>query len=60
MMQILSLPVSGGSPRSVVANVLDCNIKISNFKLWVSYNIHFWINIFQKGMNPVKEDGFGI
>ena len=37
-----------GGPRGVVANVLDCNIIVSEFDLWSFYYIHFWINTLGK------------
>ena len=35
----------------VVANVLDCNIIVSEFKLQSCYYVLFWINTLGKGMN---------
>ena len=40
-----------GSPYGVVANVLDCNYVVSEFKLQVHYYVHFQSNILGKGMN---------
>ena len=34
-----------GSPHNVVANVLDCDIVISEFEFQLSYYAHFWTNI---------------
>ena len=41
-----------GSSRFVVANVLDCDIVVSEFKLELRYYVHFRTNIPGKGMNP--------
>ena len=62
----------GGSPRSIVANLIDCNIRVSVFKLQSRYFAHFWIDNLGKGVNRrvprsqiirrlfFFEDGFGI
>ena len=42
--------VTGESPRDVAANVLYCNIVVSDFELQSSYYVHFWINTFRKGI----------
>ena len=34
---------------SRMANVLDCNHKVSKFNLQLRYYIHFWVNTFGKG-----------
>ena len=34
----------GGSPRGVVANVLNCDSVVSEFELQSCYYVHFWIN----------------
>ena len=41
-----------GCPYSVVANILDCDIVGSKFKLQLCSYIHFWTNALGKGMNP--------
>ena len=41
-----------GSPRSVVANVLDCDIAVSEFELQLCYYVHVRSNTFQKSFNP--------
>ena len=33
--------------------LLDCNLKVSEFKLQLCYYIHFWTNTLGKGMNPL-------
>ena len=38
---------------AVVANVLDCDIVVSEFELQSRYNVHFWTNIIGKYMNPL-------
>ncbi len=42
-----------GSTRDVVANLLDCDIVVSEFKLQSCYYIHFRTNTLGKGMNPL-------
>ena len=52
----------------VVANVLDCDIEVSEFKLQSRYFVHFRTNNLGKSMNPLispallffYKDGFGI
>ena len=39
--------------RGVVANVLDCDILVSEFELQLHHNIHFRTNTLEKGMNPI-------
>ena len=43
----------GGGPLSVVVNVLDCDIIISEFKLQSYYYVHFWIKTLGKSENPL-------
>ena len=40
-----------GDLRGVVANMLDCDIPGSEFKLQSHYYIHFWTNTLGKDMN---------
>ena len=40
----------GESRHSVVVNVLNCNILVSEFKLQPCYYIHFHINTLGKGI----------
>ena len=44
-------PFAYGSLRSVVANVLDCDIVVRVFQLQLRYYIHFLTNTLGKGMN---------
>ena len=37
----------------IMANVLDCDIVVSEFELQVCYYIHVWTNTLGKGMNPL-------
>ena len=39
------------SPCGLVANLLDCDIIVSKFKLQLYYSVYFPTNIFWKGMN---------
>ena len=41
----------GGCPCGVVANMLGCNIVVSEFKHQLCYYVHFWTNILGKDMN---------
>ena len=41
------------SAHGIVANVLDCDIVVSEFELKSSYYIHFRNNTLKKGMNPL-------
>ena len=46
-------------PRSVVSNVLDCDIVVSEFELqWHPY-VHFWTNTLVKGMTPLISQAMG-
>ena len=38
--------------RGVVANVMNCSLKVSKFELQSRYYIHFQINTRGKGMKP--------
>ena len=40
-----------GSLHGIVANVLNCNILVSKFKLMSRYNILFWTYTLRKRMN---------
>ena len=42
----------GESPCSVVANVLDCDIVVSEFKLQSRYYVHFRTYTFREGKKP--------
>ena len=44
----------------VVANVLDCNIKESAFKLQSFYYVYFQSNNLEKGMNPFINHTYGL
>ena len=39
--------------RSVYTNILICSFKISNFKQYSCFYIHFQTNSLFKGMNPL-------
>ena len=39
------------SPSGVVVDVLDCSLKVSEFKLQSCYYVYFRTNILEKGMN---------
>ena len=53
LLNTLVLFLFRGSPYGVVANVLNCNIEASEFKLHSSYHVHFQTNMFRKGMKPL-------
>ena len=40
-----------GSLHGVVANMLDCNIVVSEFELQFRNYVYFWTNTFGKGIN---------
>ena len=40
-----------GSPYGRVANMLDCNIVVSKFKIQSCNYIHFSVNTLRRGMN---------
>ena len=42
-----------GSSHGVVANELDCNIIVNEFKLQLSYYVYFWTNTLGKSMNSL-------
>ena len=44
--------VKVGSPYGLVANVQDCNIVASEFKLRSCYYVHFQTKTFGKDINP--------
>ena len=46
-------PIKLGDPCGKVANVLNCNIIVNEFKLYLHYYIHFWTNAPGKGINPL-------
>ena len=41
------------TPHSVMAKVLDYKLEISEFELQSRFYVHFRINIFGKGINPL-------
>ena len=43
-----------------MANVLDCDIVVSEFELQSRYNIHFHTNTFWKGMTPSYSPRYGL
>ena len=45
------LTYSGENPSNIVANVLNCDIRVNEFELQLRYNFHFWINALEKGTN---------
>ena len=42
-----------------MVNMLDCSLKVSEFKLQLSYYIHFQTNTLKKGMKPFIAPGMG-
>ena len=49
----------GEDPHSVVVNMLDCNVVVSEFKLQSLYYIYFQPNTLGKGMNPLIPPAIG-
>ena len=45
------------SPRSVVINMVDCDIVKSEFKLQSHHYIHFWTNTFEKSHESPWRNG---
>ena len=45
--------------RGVVANVLDCNIVVSEFELQSRYYVHFHTNTITKSMNFLVPSDMG-
>ena len=45
--------------HGVVANVLDCDITVSEFEIESCYYDHFWTNIFGKDMTPIIPPAMG-
>ena len=45
-----------GSPNGIEADILYWDIMVSEFKLQSNYYVHFWTNIFEKGIisHPAK------
>ena len=50
----------GKSPRGLVANVLGCDIVVSEFKLQSIYDVHFWTSTLTKGMNSLIPQAIGL
>ena len=46
-----------GNPCGIMAKVLDCDIIVSENKLHLRYNVHFWTCTLEKSMNlpPIYE-----
>ena len=42
--------IAGKSPYDIMAQELDCGLKVSKFKLQSCYYIHFWTSTIGKGM----------
>ena len=42
-----------GRPSDVVANVLDCDFKVTEFKLQSRDRTHFWTKYLGKSMKPL-------
>ena len=55
--EIISIITTGmfirRSLHGVMAKVLDCSLKVSEFKLQSCYYVHIWTNAFEKGMEPL-------
>ena len=43
-----------------MANVLNCNIIAYEFEFQPYYDIHFWTNTFEKGMDPLIISAMGL
>ena len=51
--KLLLLSGAGGSPRSVVGSVLDCDIVLSEFEIQSCYCFYFQTIALAKGMNLI-------
>ena len=47
----LSKPLTQESPGGVVANLLDCDIVVSEFEIQPCYYVDFWTNVLWKAIN---------
>ena len=52
--QFKKLRISWGSLHGILAKVLDCGLKVSEFKLQSCYSIHFQFDTLGQGMNPLN------
>ena len=43
----------------LVANVLDCDIIVSEYEVKSNYYVHFWTNILEEGMNLLISPAMG-
>ena len=48
------------SPCGVMAKVLDCSRKVSEFEFWSCYYVHFRTNNLVKNMNPLVLPAMGL
>ena len=48
------------SLRGEVANILDCDIGVSEFELESRNYVHFWTNTLGKGMNSIYCSSYGL
>ena len=48
-----------GCLRVEMVKALACGIVVCEFELQSHYYVHFWINIFGKGMNPLIVPAMG-
>ena len=51
---VKEVPTSEGHQYGVVANVLNCDIVITEFELQLLFSVHFWSNTLGKGMNSLS------
>ena len=45
--------IMAGCPHSVMVKVMDNGIVVREFKIQLSYYIHFWTHTLGKGMSPL-------
>ena len=50
---------SQGGPCGMMAEVLDCKLEVSRFKLQSCYYVHFSMNTLWKSMNPLMLSAMG-
>ena len=49
-----------GNSRGIVANVLDCDIVVSEFEHHSPYYVHFRTNTLGEGVNPLITPSYGL
>ena len=45
--------------HGIMAKMLDCNLRVSEFKLQLCYYVYFQTKVLAKGMNPLIAPAMG-